>query len=67
MVNSFSHKVEVQGRETVETVQQLRDALESMTDSNQHLAESYVVELLCETLSDHSQAYSVRIRLAERA
>ncbi len=68
MVNRLLHNVELAGSDTVETVDQLRDALSFMSDDvtgDTYLAETLVVELLAEKLSDGSLAYSVNIRKAE--
>jgi hypothetical protein len=68
-VNSLVHQVEIEASETVETVDQLIDWLTIYSDggdgSAEHLAESYVVELVVEKLSDSSEKRSVRVRLAE--
>lgn len=64
MSNALLHKVEVVA-ETVETVQQMRDAIAHLAGDTA-LFPGYRVELLSETLSDGSVACEVRIRLAER-
>ena len=68
MSNALVHELTVDDREVVETVSQLRDALNSLTDHLYgDLDATYVVERLKEKLSDGSVARSIRIRLAERA
>lgn len=64
MVNTLVHEVETLDSATVETVGQLHTALRELTGEDVDLAASYRVELLGETLSDGSVAFSIRIREA---
>jgi hypothetical protein len=68
MVNTLVHRVETLQGETVETVGSLVDTLRSFQGPGRDdrlLDDTYVVELVAETLSDGSSAMSVRIRKAE--
>jgi len=65
MVNTLVHRVETLERETVETVGSLVDVLRSFQGPGRDdrlLDDTYVVELVSETLSDGSSAMSVKIR-----
>ena len=63
-MNTLLHRVDCESRVSVETVDQL---IEALTDQTLDLDVTYVVEVLAETLSDGSVVRSVRIRPAERA
>lgn len=69
MVNALMHRVETLESETVETVKALQDALGAVQGAgrdDRYLDDTYTVDLLCETLSDGSEAFSVRIRKTPR-
>lgn len=69
MANMLMHRVETLESTTVETVKAMQDALGAMQGpgrDDRNLSHTYVVELLCETLSDGSEAFEVRVRRAER-
>jgi len=66
-VNTLVHTVSVVERYSVETVGQLREALENLAECDSDcLEKTYVVEMLSEQLSDGSFNYSINIRPAER-
>lgn len=69
MTNVLLHRVEVIESTPVETIKQLQDAIgacQGPGKDDRNLAATYLVELLCETLSDGSEVFEVRIRPAER-
>lgn len=66
MPNALVHQIETVDGLTVETVEQLRDALSYLVGQDDfNLSHSYRVELLAERLSDGSKAYEISIRKAE--
>jgi hypothetical protein len=67
-MNALMHKIEVDDSVTVETVEQLRSAMNALTDAlYDNLAETYVVERLREHFTDGSIGTTIRIRVAEAA
>jgi hypothetical protein len=61
--------VETLATETVETANQLQNALGAMQGSgheDRNLSGTWVVELVCETTNDGAEAYEIRLRKATR-
>jgi hypothetical protein len=67
MPNTLVHRTEVVQSQAFETADQLIDAVLSFgLDRFAYLGDTYVAELLEETLSDGSKALSIQLRPAER-
>jgi hypothetical protein len=64
MVNSLVHDIRIAEKLVVEDCEQLADAIRYF-GTDFPLDRTYCVELLIETLSDGSEASSIRVRLAE--
>lgn len=65
MANALVHEVQVIDGITVETTNQLIEAIRQHTGDDLNLSHSYRIELIQERLSDGSLAFEIGIRKAE--